>query len=149
AEAAARAAEKLAERYADAERTATELAGVDRLSELLGSEEVDLDSDAHVLVDLLEQAISDTVGERDELSIARQRDQRVLDALGDGGFLPAADPVLDALGVLRVAGITAWTGWDYLARMPADERDDVVARHPSLVDGIVLNSGDDVERAEE
>lgn len=147
AETAARVAEKLAERYADAERTAVELAGADRLSGLLGSEEVDLDSDAQTLVDLLEQAIDDNVGERDELGVARQRDQRVLDALGDGGFLPAADPVLDALEVLRTGGITAWTGWEYLARMPADERDHVVARHPSLVDGIVLNSQGDAERA--
>jgi hypothetical protein len=148
AEAATRAAEKLAERYDAADRAAAELTAIDRLSDLLGSEEVDLDSDARVLVDLIEQAISDSAGERDELGIARQRDQRVLDALGDGGFLPAADPVLDALDVLRAEGIAAWTGWDYLARMPFDERDDVVARHPSLVDGIVLNSGDDVEQAE-
>jgi hypothetical protein len=146
-EATARAAEKLAERYASAERTAAELTAADRLCELLGSEEVDLDSDAQVLVELLGQAIGDSAAARDDLGIARQQDQRVLDALGDGGFLPAADPVLDALGVLRAEGITAWTGWEYLARMPADERDDVVARHPSLVDGIVLNSGDDLERA--
>lgn len=148
AEAAARVAEKLAARYAAAERTAAELAAVNRLSDLLGSDEIDLDSDAQVLVDLLGQAISDRADERDALGIARQRDQRVLDALGDGGFLPAADPVLDALDVLRTEGITAWTGWDYLARMPAVERDDVIALHPSLVDGLVLNSGNDVEHAE-
>ena len=147
AEAAARTAERLAERYAAAQRTADELTAVDRLRDLLGSDEIDLDRDTQVLVDLLGQAISDSAAQRDELGIARQQDQRVLDALGSGGLLPAADPVLDALDVLRAEEITAWTGWEYLARMPADERDDVVARHPSLVDGIVLNSGNDVEHA--
>jgi hypothetical protein len=146
-ETSARTAERLAEQRAAAERAAAALTAVDRLQGLLGSDEIDLDSDAQVLIDLLGQAIGDNAVERDELGLARQRDQRVLDALGDGGLLPAADPVLDALAVLRHAGITAWTGWEYLSRIPADERDDVIARHPSLVDGIVLNRENDIDQA--
>ena len=45
--------------------------------------------------------------------------------------------------------ITAWSGWEYLARIRADERDQVLARYPYLIGGIVLNSGDDLDRARE
>jgi hypothetical protein len=71
----------------------------------------------------------------------------VLDALGNGGLLPPGDEITAALAILKDKTVTAWSGWQYLASVRADERDQVLARHPHLVDGIVLNSIDDLDLA--
>jgi len=61
--------------------------------------------------------------------------------------LPQGEDVSSALRVLEDEKIISWSGWTYLSRMPAGEREQVLARHPDLVDGIVLNRGGDLDRA--
>ena len=98
---------------------------------------------------LLNEAIGIAEKEQDALRLAAATDKRVLDALGSGGLLPPDEYIATALRVLSDEKITAWSGWEYLARIRADERDQVLARYPYLIDGIVLNSGDDLDRAQE
>ena len=50
------------------------------------------------------------------------RDQRALRALGEGGLLPEPAEIEDVLRVLEAAGITAYSGWRYLAMLPAEAR---------------------------
>jgi hypothetical protein len=44
------------------------------------------------------------------------------------------------LRVLEAAGITAYSGWRYLATLPAEARADVVERLPHLLGGVLLNN---------
>jgi hypothetical protein len=143
------AAGKLGERLAAAQQAAAELCDTYRLTDLLGAGEIELDHDVPALVTLLGEAISQAEEEKGVLQLAATTDQRVLDALGSGGLLPPSDHLADALDILAGEGITGWSGWEYLSKIRADERDEVLARYPYLVDGIVLNSGGDLSRAQE
>ena len=141
--------DRLREQLSVAQQAADELRHTSRLTDLLGAEEIALDNDAPTLVELLADAVENAKGEQDTLRLAAAVDGRVLGALGSGGLLPPSDDVAEALRVLADEKITGWSGWQYLARIRADERDQVLARYPHLVDGIVLNRGDDLERAQE
>lgn len=142
-----RVAEKLGECHGAAEERARQLRETSRLIDLLGSEEIELDSDVPALIDLLGEAITQAEEERDRLQVLASAEERVLHALGNGGLLPPSEHIEAALDALAVESITAWSGWEYLSRIRADERDEVLARYPHLVDGIVLNSGDDLDHA--
>jgi hypothetical protein len=144
-----RAAEKLGERLAAVQQAAAQLCGMSRLIDLLGTEEIVLDTDVSTLVTFLGEAINRAGEEKDALQVVAATDQRVLDALGSGGLLPPSDHIADALDVLVGENITGWSGWEYLSKIRADERDEMLVRYPYLVDGIVLNSGDDLNRAQE
>ncbi|GAA1594145.1 hypothetical protein [Actinoplanes couchii] len=75
----------------------------------------------------------------DGLRAEQRDDQRLLDALGDGGFLPPRADVQAALDVLHAAGISAHSGWQYLAdSVAAGERDRVIAEQPQLADGVIV-----------
>jgi hypothetical protein len=132
-----------------AQRIAEALAVEDRLTGLLGTDTVLLDADTPTLLGLLGTAVTTAENEQTELRVAQQYDQRVLDALGVGGLLPPSADVSAALTTLEDAGITAWSGWQYLASIRPDERDRVLACYPHLVDGIALNSPDHLDRAEQ
>jgi len=142
-----RVAEKLGERHDAAEDRARQLRETNRLIDLLGSEEIELDSDVPGLIDLLGEAIEQAGEEKDRLQVVASAEERVLQALGNGGLLPPSEHIEAALNALAGESITAWSGWEYLSRIRADERDEVLARYPHLVDGIVLNSGDDLGHA--
>lgn len=144
-----RAADRLGEQLFAAHQAADELCRTSRLTDLLGAEEIVLDNDVPTLVDLLTEAIGKGKGEQDTLRLAAVTDERVLSALGSGGLLPPSDDVAEALHLLAAEKITSWSGWQYLARIRADGRDQLLVRYPHLVDGIVLNSGDDLKRAQE
>lgn len=141
--------QSLASELERARRTGDELGATERLAELLGSEDVLLDTDAETLTGLLNGAINTAEREQSLLRLQDGADSRVLKALGEGGLLPPSDEIAAALAVLAENTITAWSGWQYLAMVSADERDQVIARYPHLVDGIVLNNGDDLEVARE
>src|SRR5437016_2818143 len=49
----------------------------------------------------------------------------------------------------EAAQITAWSGWQYLARTLPAERERVLASYPHLIDGVVLNNPDHLPRASE
>jgi hypothetical protein len=129
--------------------TAAALTGEPRLGALLGAEEITLDSDTPSLVDLLADAIEAAEADATGLRLAERADQRVLDALGDDGLLPAGVDVTAALAVLEPAGIVAWSGWRYLARTAPAERDRMLAAYPHLVDGVVINNPDRLGEAEQ
>lgn len=144
-----RTADSLGQQLSAAQQAADELCQEGRLTDLLGAEEILLDDDTSTLLELLAEAVGKAKAEQDALRLAAVADERVLSALGTGGLLPPSDDVTEALRVLTDEKITGWSGWHYLARIRADERDQVLAHHPHLVDGIVLNSGDDLGRAQE
>ncbi len=135
--------------FTSAQHIAEALAAEDRLTGLLGTDLVLPDTDTPTLLDLLGTAIHTAEVEQTDLRIAQQHDQRVLDALGAGGLLPPSGDVSAALAALEDAGITAWPGWQYLASIRPDERDQVLARYPHLVDGIALNNPEHLDRAEQ
>ncbi|SHG16810.1 Chromosome segregation ATPase [Jatrophihabitans endophyticus] len=86
----------------------------------------------------------------DELRGHQRDDQRVLDALGDGGLLPPRSEVERALGKLTEAGIAAHSGWRYLSGAAAPgERPELVAAHPDLADGIVVTDPSQLPAARE
>ena len=92
-------------------------------------------------------AVAAAEHERTDLLAEQSRDQRALQALGEGGLLPEPAEVEDVLGVLEKAGITAYSGWRYLAMLPAEERGAVIDRLPHLVGGVLLNNAADAARA--
>jgi hypothetical protein len=134
----------LAEQLKRALQLADELCESGRLADLLGTEDVILDNDAEAVVELLDGAVEVVVTEQARLRQETEVDGRILEALGSGGLLPPGDDIAAALSILHGSDIIAWSGWQYLASIRADERDQVLARYPYLVDGIVLNSGDDL-----
>jgi hypothetical protein len=129
--------------------TAATLAGEERLAALLGTDQLSLDSDAPALVELLADAIAEAEAERTRLHMADEVDQRVLDALGTGGLLPPGADVTSALRVLEAERIPAWSGWHYLASTAPAERDRMLGAYPHLIDGLVINNADHLDRAEQ
>ena len=123
------------------------LAAESRLGELLGVEEIVPDTDAAGLVERLTAAVASAEHERTGLLADQARDRRALRALGEGGLLPEPAEIEEVLRVLEAAGITAYSGWRYLAKLPAAERGAVVDRLPHLVGGVLLNSAGDAARA--
>ncbi|MFF3939757.1 hypothetical protein [Streptomyces phaeofaciens] len=173
---AARAADAAtaAHRSYDAERRLAEnLAGEERLVELLGltgptprgpipqprqegdpGEALltpeDLDRCADELRELLDDAVSSAERQLFELRTAAADDSRILGALGDGGLLPPGPDVLATVEFLGEHGIPALPGWRYLAQAvdPADHAR-VLAARPELVDGVIITDPDSHARARE
>ncbi|MCK9925846.1 hypothetical protein MXD62_01505 [Frankia sp. Mgl5] len=99
----------------------------------------ELDAHAAAVIEALHADITAAEINLAELHAAQRTDQRLLDALGDGGLLPPRPEVDQAVAVLRGAGIAAHAGWRYLAEnVPAAERVALVAARPQLADGVVL-----------
>jgi len=66
-------------------------------------------------------------------------DRRALSALDADGLLPGRPDLLAARDALAATGLAAVTGWRYLAdSVPSAAHEAVLARHPELVDGVVL-----------
>jgi hypothetical protein len=148
-DAARAAAERAESALAEALAARDALAGEPRLAELLGVEEIRPDTDASALEERLVAAIGAGDRRRTELLAAQDRDSRALRALGEGGLLPEPAEIEQVLGVLEAAGITAYSGWRYLATLREGQRASVVARLPHLVAGVLLNNPEDAPRARE
>ncbi len=133
--------------YRDAAAVRDALTAEPRLAALLGVDEIVPDTDASALVERLMAAVDAAERERTGLLAEQARDQRALRALGEGGLLPEPAEIEDVLRVLEAAGITAYSGWRYLAMLPAAQRAAVVERLPHLVGGVLLNSAADAGRA--
>lgn len=142
-----RAAADAARRHQQARTVTDTLAAEPRLAALLGASEIVLDTDASALAERLTDALVEADTERDRLRDADREDQRILDALGTGGLLPPPVEVTTVRTTLSDAGIPCYTGWEYLAQMPEDERDTVLSLYPHLVDGVVLNNPAHAQRA--
>ncbi|MER7755227.1 hypothetical protein [Kitasatospora sp. NPDC097643] len=107
-----------------------------------------LDASADALASQLADDIATREERLDALRAEQREDQRVLNALGNGGLLPARAEVEAAIEVLDAAGIAAHPGWRYLAQnAPTGERATLVATHPEIADGIVLIDSAQLPRA--
>ena len=148
-EAKERKADELAEQLSAGQAFADELRGESRLTALLGVDEIMLADDVPTLLSLLAHSMSQHQAKINAARVEAVTDERILTALGDGGLLPPSDDLGAAVRILANEKILAWSGWQYLSGIRADERDQVLCRCPQLVDGIVLNSGDDLETARE
>ncbi|MGW4489318.1 hypothetical protein ACWEOE_36465 [Amycolatopsis sp. NPDC004368] len=132
-----------------AHRRTDALAAEPRLVELLGADDVRLESDLPVLLQRLREASAAVEKEQTTLRMEESADERALAALGSGGLLPPPHDVQMALDALEEAGITAWSGWRYLSKLDASRRDEVLERLPQLVAGVLLNDAAQVPRARE
>ncbi|SEB47921.1 hypothetical protein SAMN04489727_2071 [Amycolatopsis tolypomycina] len=157
---AARAAERKAEgrradlagktRVLEAAVTATTaLAAEERLAAVLGVASITLEDDHPSLLTRLGEIIAENGEELVARQLADAADRRVLDALQTGELFPPRSEITTALQALDEAGIRAYAGWDYLAKVPEDRREHLMAAHPQLVDGVVLNNPQHLDRAEE
>ncbi|WP_199433137.1 hypothetical protein [Qaidamihabitans albus] len=150
---AAGSARDRAERAADeldrAHRRTDGLAAEPRLGELLGAEDVTLETDTPALIERLREARTAAESEQTALRIEQSRDERALGALGSGGLLPPPEEVQAALDALESAGITAWSGWRYLSGLEAGRRAEALHRAPQLVSGVLLNDPAQLDRARE
>jgi hypothetical protein len=147
ASAEAAAATTAEARLREAESRHAELAAEPRLAELLGVDTAHPDTDAAALLDRLAASLTALENERTELRDQQQRDLRAVRALGDGGLLPEPAEVEQSLAVLEAAGITAYSGWRYLSRLPESDRARALEVVPHLVSGLLLNDAADAERA--
>ena len=148
AEAASQAAVTEAEKQWDeADATCRALAGEARLAELLGTDQLDPQTDSAAVLERLGSAVATAEAERGALQIEQQRDSRAVRALGEGGLLPEPAEIEAALAVLEAEGITAYSGWRYLASLPDGDRPAVLERLPHLVGGVLLNDPAQTPRA--
>jgi hypothetical protein len=135
---------------------AAELAGHERVGDLLALDAdhlrtaVTVDVHFDVLIAGLDRATREAGRRARELQRAREDHERVLAALGDGGLLPARDDVLRAREALEAASVPSVTGWQYLASgVAAGERAAALSAHPGLVDGVVVTDPALLHRAGE
>jgi hypothetical protein len=110
----------------------------------------DLDACADSVAEVLRDDRRSHADALDDLRRDQTDDQRVLEALGDGGLLPVRTEVEGVLVTLRQAGVPAYSGWAYLAEtVVANNRAALVAAHPALVDGIIVTDPTVLPRAQE
>jgi hypothetical protein len=140
-------AERTALELTRAHRRTDRLAVHPRLLELLGGDNVQLETDTPSLLKRLREARTEAEREQTALRIEESVDERALAALGDGGLLPAPPEVQAALDVLEQAGITAWSGWRYLSTMDAKQRERVLGKLPHLLGGVLVNEVKQLPRA--
>jgi hypothetical protein len=137
-----RAREPLAQQLQHLTSRASRLAADEVVRAALTVDSLDtqaLDASAEALARQLAEDIGMREERLDGLRSAQNNDIRVLTALGDGGLLPARPEADAAVEALRASGISAHTGWQYLAQnAAADERTRLIAAHPELADGVVL-----------
>ncbi|MEU6642990.1 hypothetical protein ABZ863_10600 [Saccharomonospora sp. NPDC046836] len=142
---AVRAAEELQR----AHRRTDSLAAEPRLAELLGADDVTLETDTPALLERLREARGKADSDQTALRIEESLDERALAALGSGGLLPPPEEVQAALDALEAAGITAWSGWRYLSTLDAQRREAALLQAPQLVAGVLLNDAAHRERAQQ
>ncbi|MFD3400095.1 hypothetical protein ACFWUU_05450 [Kribbella sp. NPDC058693] len=94
---------------------------------------------AEHLLEVLDSDIDAHTDALDGLRAEQREDARIVEALGDGGLLPARPEVQQALAVLDAHGVVAHDGWRYLREAAsAAERAELIVAHPSLADGVVV-----------
>ncbi|MEU9730608.1 hypothetical protein [Streptomyces sp. NPDC048002] len=140
-------AERLQDRMQQAMGPKTVLESEPRLTALLDGEPVDLEDDAHLLLERLAEAVAEGEREHVTLRIEEARDEQARLALADGRLLPPPAVVTEACRILRHEKIDAWPGWEHIADYPQRKREEFLARASHLVSGVMLNSGDDLDRA--
>ncbi|QXE35652.1 hypothetical protein KQY30_16690 [Streptomyces sp. GMY02] len=118
--------------------------------DLLGHGPGDLETAAEALRAGLTEVHDKAVAEITDLRVAEAQDERARIALESTELLPASPEAVQVKEILAEGGITAWTGWEYLAAIPdMDRRRALVERVPQLVGGVLLNNPAQLDAARE
>jgi hypothetical protein len=129
------------------EQRAARIADQPRLRDLLQTDSVDLLISADDATTRLDQAVAAADLRIIEDRAASAEDGRAVHALATQGLLPPRPAVSHVLDELARAGITAHSGWRYLAEhIDVDEHAERIAELPEVVDGVVVY-GDPAEAA--
>ncbi|MFC8717709.1 hypothetical protein [Kitasatospora sp. NPDC057198] len=119
-------------------------------TELLGYPADALDTAADTLITALVEAHEKAVGTIVKLRVADEQDEPRRTALETNELLPAGPDAVQARRSLAEEGITAWTGWQYLAAISdVGRRRALAEKLPHLAVGVLLNDPTQLPRAEE
>ncbi|MFT2014387.1 hypothetical protein ACMA1D_00855 [Streptomyces sp. 796.1] len=117
---------------------------------LYSGQEADFDGEATGLVSRLSRARDQMELARIEVRVAAAGDARALASLELTELLPASPEAVRACELLNAAGISACTGWQYLASIPgAERRKEIVDHVPQLTTGVLINRHDQLADARE
>ncbi|MFH9941575.1 hypothetical protein ACH4OT_19920 [Streptomyces murinus] len=112
-------------------------------ADLYSGELADLDGEAQALSDRLARARDDAEAAGLDVRMAAAGDERALTALEVTDLLPSSIEAVGICDLLNAGGVSACTGWEYLASVPGTERrEEIVGRAPHLVTGVLVNEAD-------
>ncbi|MEV5258131.1 hypothetical protein AB0L02_08745 [Streptomyces anulatus] len=118
--------------------------------DLLGHEPGDLETAAEALRGRLTEVHDKAIAEITDLRVADTQDERARIALESTELLPSSPEAVHIKETLAEGGITAWTGWEYLAAIPdVERRRTLVQQVPQLAGGVLLNNPAQLEAARE
>jgi hypothetical protein len=121
------------------EKRAGRLGDNARLRTLLQADAVDLTRQAEDALTELARAVADTEVRLIAVRTRVVEDERAVRSLRSQHLLPPRVEVIRVLEVLGEAGITAHSGWHYLAKnVPPADHPQVIAELPEVVDGVVV-----------
>ncbi|AXB42683.1 hypothetical protein [Amycolatopsis albispora] len=130
------------------EERAAQIGDDARLRQLLQADSVDLTESAADAVALLTGSVAGIEAEILGVRTGLVQDENAVEGLRADGFLPPRPAVEAVLSELRAAGVTAFSGWSYLANhVPAEEQRRKITELPEVVEGVVIY-GDPAEAAE-
>lgn len=113
------------------------------LLRLLGTEHVNIEA---AVTKAIEAAGNESAKIRDailRIQIEAVEDRRAIEWLqGDGDLLPPSRDVEATLDWLGRAGVTAWSGWEYIAGLKPTERRTLIEQFPYLANGVVVANKD-------
>ncbi|BAJ26712.1 MULTISPECIES: hypothetical protein [Kitasatospora] len=119
-------------------------------TELLGYPADALDTAADTLITALVEAHGRAAQTIVKLQVADEQDEPRRTALETNELLPAGPDTVQARSALADEGITAWTGWQYLAAIPdVGRRRALAEKLPHLAVGVLLNDPAQLPRAQE
>lgn len=109
----------------------------------------DLWHDGPTAVDRLAQEAEGAATRRVAIELHTATDKRAVDWLDRTGLLPPSPDVERILATLVKAGLSgAFSGWEVLrTQVPADRHPDAIARHPDVVNGVVLTNANELDAA--
>lgn len=137
-------AAKLAHAQLDAhlqtlEKKAADLGDNPRLRTLMQTDAIDLAHEAADAIAALEQSKAAAERELFELNEAIAAAERALHALKTDELLPPRLQVQKVLDELAAAGISAASGWKYLAEhVDVDQHPKIIAELPAILDGVIV-----------
>ncbi|MBO1415674.1 hypothetical protein [Streptomyces sp. FH025] len=120
------------------------------LPELLGYPGGDMEVAADALLSQLSEVHDRAVATITDLRVDEAQDERNRLALEETELLPPSAEAVRVKETLTGDGITAWTGWEYLAAIPdVDRRRALVQQLPQLTSGVLLNNPEQLDQARE
>lgn len=121
------------------ETRSAELGDDPTLRQLLQTDSVDLTESAADAIALLAESVASTDAEILDVRTAVAQDEHAVHGLNVQRLLPPRPAVTTVLSKLDQAGITAFSGWRYLAEhVTAADQPAKIAEIPEVVDGVVV-----------